>query len=46
VPAGESRIEADFARTRDRTAGGWLSAAAAAGSLAMLLRARRARREA
>lgn len=46
VPAGESRIEAEFVRTRDRTLGGWLSAAAAAGSLGLLLRRRRANQEA
>jgi hypothetical protein len=42
VPAGESRMEIDFGRTWDRTAGGWISVAA--GSLGMLLwrRAKRA----
>src|SRR5262249_45561729 len=37
VPEGESRIEIQFARTIDRTVGGWISVFAACGSLGLYL---------
>jgi len=42
VPAGESELQIDFTRTWDRTAGGWLSVASLAASIALLYVRRRA----
>ena len=42
VPAGESELQIDFTRTPDRTAGGWISLASLAASIALLYVRRRA----
>jgi hypothetical protein len=42
IPAGESELQIDFTRTWDRTAGGWISVASLAASIALLYVRRRA----
>lgn len=42
VPSGESELRIDFTRTWDRTAGGWISVASLAASIALLYVRRRA----
>ena len=42
IPAGESELQIDFTRTWDRTAGGWISMASLAASIALLYVRRRA----
>jgi len=42
VPAGESEVQIDFTRTWDRTAGGWISLASLAASIALWYARRRA----